>query len=140
MRRRRPDCRYPPRLPFLSIASPSREEQRMKFWLPLLLLGLIATGTAQAARVYEVRYPSEADLKVYKVQYRSEADLLIYWVDYRSEAEGDALWWKTDYPSEAQLKIIYVDYPSLADLKVYEVEYRSEAGWNGAPRGLIMRP
>ena len=110
----------------------------MKLWLPLLVLGLFASGSAQAVRVFVVRYASEADVKVYRVQYPSEANLRIHWVDYRSEADGDALWWRAEHASDAELKVYYVDYPSEADLKVYEAGYRSEAGWNGSPKGLQM--
>jgi len=63
----------------------------MKKLLPLLsivaLAFLFSINTANAQKVYTVKYESQADVKVFIVKYESQCDLKVYHVKYESQAK-----------------------------------------------------
>lgn len=92
----------------------------------VILFGILTTS---AQLVYEVDYPSQADIKVYVVKYESQCDLKVFFVEYESQVDTDGLWYYVKYPNQANLKIYFVEYESQADLKIYYVDYETQAGW-----------
>ena len=70
------------------------------FFLSTILLFL---GTANAQKVYSVKYQSQADVKVFVVKYESQADLKVYKVDYESQAgNNDGKWFFVNYESQCK--------------------------------------
>ena len=102
-------------------------------------LGIPAATDAQV--VFEVPYPSAADLRVYVTAYESQADLFVYRAAYASEVDGNTgCWFFTDSVFRADKKIYFVKWPGQADLKIYWVPYRSRAGWRTQSRRKLLDP
>jgi hypothetical protein len=101
----------------------------MKTVILMLSLALLALPGVSGQKMYEVKYPSEADLKVYRVTYESQCDLKVFLVKYESQADEPGKWYFVKYPSRADKKVYFVDYESQADLKIFVVKYESGAGW-----------
>jgi hypothetical protein len=73
-----------------------------------ITIGAIVSANAQ--KVYPVKYSSNADVKVFVVKYESQADLLVYSVKYESQAKGnEGKWFKVKYQSQADKKIYFTD-------------------------------
>ncbi len=111
---------------------------KMKKILIIITL-LLVLGSAQAQKVYSVKYESQADVKIFVVKYESQADLKVYKVKYESQAgDNDGKWFFVDYENKAKNKVFFVDYESKADLKIFFVEYESKAGWNNNSKKHLM--
>ena len=118
------------------------KNKTMKKLLSILTITAIAflfSTTANAQKVYKVKYESQADIKVYVVKYESQCDLKVYHVKYESQAKKDGLWYSVKYESQADKKVYYVDYESQADLKIYYVDYESQAGWKNSSKAHLLK-
>lgn len=98
-----------------------------KYFVLIILFSFWKISFSQ--RVYEVNYPTQADVNLYVVKYESQCDLKVCLVQNASQAKNDGLWLRVKYESQADIKIHYVNYESQADLKIFYVDYPSQAGW-----------
>lgn len=94
------------------------------------LIGLTCLPTeTYSQRVFEVKYPTQADFTYHVVKHPQQADVLIYKTKFQAEAKNLS-WWFANLETLSDFSIYKTKHPNQADLKIYFVKYRHQVKWN----------
>jgi hypothetical protein len=90
----------------------------------------LAVISLSGQQVVWVDHAHQADHRVWQARYPQQAELMVYWVNHPHQARGkEGRWYLVAHPHQAEWKLYRVAHPHQADLRIYEVAHPHQAGW-----------